>query len=492
MNLLGIDIGTTHCKAALFDERGILLNIATIATPRFQDPAHGYFFDPEAIWQATAQVVADAIAEAPLNEIAGVAVASMAETGLLIDRQSGTPRTAMLPWFNTSAQAQAEILEAVAGGMAGFQTSGIRPSFKCSLAKLMWLKQVDPAQLTNSVWLSAADYIVYRLTGQFITDDSLAGRTFAYDIQDRRWKTPLLHELGLSPDLFPRVRPSGTMLPALGDGLLAAGTPVCVAGHDHICAVTTLGDSASASVLDSMGTAESLVGSYAAVLLGQAEYDSGLSFGCHVLPDQLYWLGGLSSSGGSIEWLRAQFNDQGLSYDEVQALLAQVSGPTGILFFPFLAGGSILPANSSARASLLGLTAKHGRAHILKAILEGTAFEMARIRQLAEALLNRPIKQVIAVGGGTQNASWLQVKADVYGHDVVVPAQQEATLLGAALIAGIGCGLYADATAALQAVSQPPARIFQPDLDNHSRYQQLYETGYLKLLPLLQDYYSGA
>lgn len=487
--LLGIDVGTTHCKAALFDTGGGLRRVSTLATPGYQSPAGDVYYRPEDLWQTIVQAVQQVIANTPPETIVGAGVASMAETGLLLDRSTGTPLTDMIPWFNTAAQAQAQRLQQSAGVEDGFLASGIRASFKCSLAKLLWLQENNPELLQNSIWLSAADYVVYRLTGQYITDYSLAGRTYAFRIDENVWNEHLLHDLGLDPDIFPQAQPAGSPLHAV-NGVLTAGTPVCIAGHDHICAALAVGAFRPGVVLDSMGTAESLVGALPRHHLGEAEYASGLSFGCHVVPDQLYWLGGLSASGGSIEWIRSQLGEARLSYAEIAQLLVDVPEPTGILYFPYLSGSSILPSKPTARASFIGLKASHGRSHLVKAVLEGTAFEMERIRRKAEALLDDRIKRIVAVGGGTRNPHWLQIKADVSACEIEVAPIEEATLLGAAMIAGIGAGVYADVSTALAAVKQPAATVIQPDPRRHEIYRQIFETGYQELQQPLQDYFD--
>jgi sugar (pentulose or hexulose) kinase len=266
---------------------------------------------------------------------------------------------------------------------------------------------------------------------------------------------------------------------------------VAISGHDHVCAALGVGAIAPGLVFDSMGTAETLVG--AAIYdqargPGEPEYRSGLTYGCHVVPGTYYWMGGLSASGGSVEWLRQLCGEPPLSYAALESLLNGITHrPSGILYFPYLAGSGAPHADPAARAAFVGLAATHGRAEMTQAVLEGTAYEMEVIRRAAERATGDRIERIIAAGGGTRNRHWLQIKADVSGCRFDVAAQPEAALLGAALAAGTGCGVYADATEAVAATAQPPAATILPDEARHGAYARLYEQGYLALqAPLRQ------
>jgi sugar (pentulose or hexulose) kinase len=490
--LLGIDVGTTHCKAGLFDADGRLVRLAMRPSGAQRAPGGHFHFPPEPLWETAATVIAEATAgQAGVD---AVGVASMAETGLLVDRRTGQPRSDMVAWFDTGAAPQAGLLAEAAGIEAGFQRSGVYPSFKCSLAKLLWLRETRGARLDGSVWLSAADYIAYRLTGQMGTDYSLAGRTYAFDLATKTWDTAWLERFGLTADVFPPVAPSGRRLGMVhGDGHAATqlphGTPVCVAGHDHVCAALAGGAVAPGRVFDSMGTAETLIGALAERPLGEAELASGLTYGAHVVPGLLYWMGGLSASGGSIEWLRGILRDPPLSYEDLDALLAHgLDQPGEIIYFPYLTGSGAPHTDPATRGGFVGLRADHKRADLVRAVLEGTAYELEFIRRAAEAVLGQPIRTIQTAGGGTRNQRWLQIKADVSNcHYEALPVA-DATVLGAALVAGLGEGIFADAAQAASVVAAGRHTRLQPRFDVHQRYARLYEEGYLIFQAPLRQY----
>jgi sugar (pentulose or hexulose) kinase len=494
MTILAVDIGTTHCKAGLFAMDGTALKIATHPMVARRAPSGEAYFDPEALWAAASAVIRKAAASA--GSIAAIGIASMAETGLLLDRRTGAARSFFVPWFDTAAQPQADLIRRQSDPLERYLKTGLRISFKCSLAKVLWLRARDESLLDGAIWLSAADYIAYRMTGKFGTDCSLAGYTFAFRVDQRAWDDDWLREWHLSPDLFPPANPSGMPVGGMQSDVAAslglrADIPVAVSGHDHATAAFAMNVLSPGKVFDSMGTAETLIGALPERLLTEDDFKSGLIYGCHVARARGYWLGSLSASGGSVEWLRAQLSNKPLSYNQIDALLANARPePTGILYFPYLVGSGPPHTDPLIRGAFIGLSASHDRADLLKAVLEGTVYEVEFIRQTGEHITGRPITSLVAAGGGTRNRAWLQIKADVSGCSIEASAEPEATLLGAALVAGIGSGLYASEAEAFAGLCPNPVEVFLPDSERHTIYRRLYEQGYLLLQEALRQYFN--
>jgi xylulokinase len=499
--LLAIDLGTTHCKAGLFGLDGRALYLASRDNPVQRHPAGYVYYDPTDLWHRV---------QAMLMEIEGwrkengkermrpcaVGVASMAETGLLFDPERRILRTPFIPWFDPIATAEAESLRELFDVQERFYRTGLRPAFKYSLAKILWLKEQDPRQLDGAIWLGVADYLVYLLSGVLTTDYSLAGRTYAFCIDRKVWDSDALSRLGIPTDLFAEAHPSGRAVVGALPGLEALGlakdTPVAVSGHDHVCATfaaQALSGMKTTLVFDSIGTAESLSGVFPERPLGQVDFHSGFNFGVHSMPGSLYWMGGLSASGGSIEWLRSVLGDPPLGYDDLDALLAsQPDRPTGILYFPYLAGSGSPHSDSRVRGAFIGLSATHTRADLYQAVLEGTALEAEFMRRSAERVTGAPVKSVHSAGGGTRNQRWMQIKADVFGCPLNVLAQREATLLGAALLAGLGCGVYPSEQSLAEQLSGCKLERYEPDAARHVVYRRLFQEGYLPLQEGLRSF----
>ena len=492
--IISIDLGTTHSKAGIFTRCGELVRFARTPTITQQNNSDRIVYDPEEMWIGIVSIVREILGEIDPGEISAIGISSMAETGMLVDKQSGQPRSQMLPWFDRSSIPQVQELEQDRDPIHQFIRSGIRPNFKCSLSKLLWIRDSNPTWLEGSTWLSTADYIAYQLTGSMATDYSLAGRTYAFHIDELAWDEEWLHALGLPVDIFPGAVPSSTPIGELSRTAtsltgLPPGLPVCISGHDHVCAAFSAVGTASGRAFDSMGTAEALVGSLNQDILGTPEYQSGLVFGRHVAGAGYYWMGGMSASGGSLDWLRKILGDPPLTYQQFEHLLANLPpGPSGIIYLPYLAGSGSPHTDIHARGAIVGLEQSHDRSTIVKAVLEGTAYEVEYIRQSAQGILNNEISSLVASGGGTQVRHWMQIKSDVFGCVLEVPALSEASLLGAALVAGIGCGLFKNETEARSSMVNSPGAMYYPSPSNHRKYRQLYKEGYLALQAPIRDF----
>lgn len=487
MTLLAIDIGTTHIKGGLFTLEGELLVHAS--QPNRVHPSSLGFraYPPDQVWGNTVEILAQLAQSHPaaFQAVQALGIASMAESGLLLDLKNQTPRTPLIPWFETFAEPQLAALENSVDLPARFLKCGLRPSYKFPLVKLLWLRDHLPILLEGACWLGAADYIAWRLTGALSTDVTLAGRSYAFDLSKLDWDRSWLAEVGLPGDIFPPVYPSGAVVGQVRSGLEGLASlnsiPVAICGHDHICAAYTIsafaeGQSPQQLVFDSIGTAEALVGAFPRQPLKQAQYDSGFNFGPHSLPGELYWVGGLSASGGSVEWLRGLLGEPALSYPDLMALLEQAPPTaTGIIYLPYLLGRGSPHTDSPARGEIFGLALSHRRADLARAIFEGTAYEMEYIRRKAQATAGTTIERLLAAGGGTHNPVWMQIKADVSGIPVAILEQQEATLLGAALLAGTGARLIGDPAGVRLGIS----KVYQPEEKNHQVYRELFEARYL-------------
>lgn len=494
--ILSLDIGTTHCKAALVDQSGFLQAIASSLNIVHQDLKGYSFFDPNEMWHTVTTNIKAILQAISPQDIFAVGITSMAETGMLIDLSHGQPITPLIPWFDTSSSPFVDYLKQSGDSFERFQQSGIRPNFKCSLTKILWLQNKSQIDLRQACWLGAADYIAYRLTGNRATDFSLAGRTYAFNIEQKVWDEDWLQAVHVPVDLFPPAYASGVPIGAISQEVstktgLRAGTPVAICGHDHVCAAFAGGAIEPGMVFDSMGTAEALLGGFPERQLNYADYQSGLVFGCHVAKGSNYWMGGLSASGGSVEWLRNLLGEPMLSYQELMDMASQAAAdPTGILYFPYLAGSGSPHTDIHVRAAFTGLDASHQRSDVVKSVLEGTAYEVEFIRENAELLQANPINKMIVSGGSTRNPLWLQIKADVTGCELRASSMPEATLLGAAFVIGIASGYFPDLRTVLILTQSYPEEIYLPDRDRHQKYQHLYQNGFLTLQGPLRNFAS--
>jgi sugar (pentulose or hexulose) kinase len=503
--LVGIDIGTTNSKVGVFTEDGRQVNVVSRPTETLRNEVLGIsYYDPERMWEAMASAMQEALAPLDGAKVRSIGIASMAESGLIVERSTGAPRSPFLPWFDTCSEPQAVMMKRQSDPFERFQASGLHGSFKLGLPKVLWIRDHVPEALEGGdpVWLSASSWIAYRLTGRMAFDYSLAARTYAYRIDRKEWDEDWISSFGLPVSLFPDAvpggQPIGQALPELRELGLSDETSVAIAGHDHVAAALAVGAIRPGAVYDSMGTAETLVGTLESRALTNNDYAAGLSFGIHIAKGRYFWMGGQSSSGGSVEWLRGLLGDPELSYAQILSLLEQARpGPTRVLYFPYLAGSGAPLPDSNVRASFIGLAKSHGKGDVLKAVLEGTAYQLEAMKRSAEELTGGPIDRLLVVGGGTRNPLWLSVKADITGCELSLPGVPEATLLGAALAAGIGAGVYADAEQAVEAAAAGiaadgiTARTVVPDEARREQYRTLYEQGYEPLQAPLRGFFAA-
>jgi len=496
MALLGIDIGTTHCKAGFFQENGSAIKIAVRPTNVHYDRQGDPFFSPDEIWGNIASCLQE-ISLGCEEKVSAIGITSMAETGLLVDRQTGRPRTNFIPWFSRCAESEAEKISNEDSSFHRFQKTGLHNSYKYGLAKILHLKKSDASILKGAVWLSASDYIAFRLTGNFATDYSLAARTYSFRIDQLTWDQPWMKHFDLPEQLFPEALPSGSKMGVthskeLVELGIAPRIPVTIAGHDHLVAALAVGAINPGIVFDSIGTAETMVGAFEKKQLTELEYASGMTFGCHIVRDRFFWMGGISASGGSIEWFREQFSNQKMSYEEIMELSAKVKeGPSQILYYPYLSGSGSPQPDPFARGAFIGLKTSHKRKDLLKAMMEGTAYELESIRRSAERISGHQINRMISVGGGTKNKYWLQIKSDITNCHLTIPEINEATLLGAAITAGIGTGVYKNEEDAVSAIQFVHSKEIVPNQEYHQEYKSLYETGYMGLQEHLRNFYRS-
>lgn len=490
--LLSIDIGTTHCKAGAFSPHGEAIKIASRPMVAHQFEGTWSYFDPKELLEIVLEVLDEVTADLA-RPIAAIGIASMAESGLLVDRRSGDPRSLMIPWFETAAQPFADEILRRSDPLEIYLKYGLRVNFKCSLAKILWMRSELSVDLDNACWLSAADYIAHWLTGAFGTDYSLACRTLAFRVDSKAWDADWLAEWGLPSDIFPPAFQAGEPIGKVRRALsgIPAGTPVSVCGHDHVCASLAMGVIEPGTVFDSMGTAETILGALPERTLTEEDFHNGLHYGFHVARGRAYWMGGLSASGGSLEWLRSMISSTQVTYAALESLMERASSkPTEILYFPYLWGSGSPHTDPRVRGSFIGLTASHRQEDLLKAVLEGVSYEMEFIRRAGEQMIGGSIPAFVAAGGGTRNRVWMQIKADVSGCRIEVSSEPEATLLGAAMAAGIGVGVYENENEAITEWKPQPAEVFYPNPQRHDLYQQLYEHGYLALQAPLRDYFN--
>ncbi len=497
--LLGLDVGTTSVKAVVYHIDGTAVGTSSLPTPTHVPRPGWAFYRPDELWQTVVAAIRGALADVPNpEEIAAVAVASVGESGVLVDA-AGAATIDSIAWFDTRTRPQATWLADRIGKDELFARSGVSLQPIFSLNKLLWHREHEPDAWARSVrWLMLADYIAFRLCGEAATDLSLASRTLILNLHDKHWDELTLTQAGIDPGLLAPLVPGGTPLGQVTASAAAlTGLPmtavVASGGHDHVCGALAAGVTRPGQMLSSLGTAEAVFLPIEQPLADPKAGRQGYAQGAHVVGGGYYAFAGQYTSGASIEWLRDLLgaSDDPVAYEELIAGAERVpSGSLGVLFLPHLRLANPPYDDPRSRGALIGLTMDAGRDVITRAIFEGLAFES---RNTLEPLLTYPEvtapQSVVAIGGGTRNPLLMRVKASVSNLIHHVIEAEEATALGAALLGGLGAGVYEGVDDAVGAMRYGRQEIAPEQADvpvYETIYTEVYRRFYPSVAPLSQ------
>jgi xylulokinase len=495
--LIGLDIGTTSIKAIVFDLHGQTVAQTSLRTPTHYPRPGWAYFEPEELWQTTVQALRTAVVQVEKPErIRGIGVASFAETGVPIDAHGQAASPEAIAWFDNRTAAQAVWLEKLISQERLFAITGISLQPIFGLFKLLWLRDNQPEVFARTrLWLNMADYITYRLSGVPATDFSLASRMMGLDLHRLQWSEEILSTMRIAPSMLAPLQPSGTRLgPVLPDVAAATGLPtntqVAVGGHDHVCGALALGVTEPGDVLNSMGTAEAIFLPLAKPLTDPQIGAQGYAQGVHV-GGNYYVLGGMYTSGACVDWFRESCtigaDTVGADYATLIQEAEQIPpGSLGAFFLPHMRMANPPHLDVLARGSFIGLRTDVKRGALFRAVLEGLAYE---IRNTLEPLLTYTglprVRNIYVTGGGAYNELMMRIKASVLNHTLTVVSVKEATALGAALLGGVGAGVYADLPSALGQLRYTQEEV-KPGLEDAKFYDAGFHAVYVKLYDALR------
>jgi xylulokinase len=512
-SMIGVDVGSIHVKAVLVAPGSGVVYVARRATSTHTVRGGGAYHRPEELLGAVESAIAECVAASGSAATpCAIGIASMAEAGVPLDAR-GRPVGEIAAWFDPRPAVQAAWLERRVGAPALFARTGLRPEAKYTLPKLLWLREERPREFARlRRWAGVAELVAYELTDELATNASLACRTAAFSVVDRRWDAELLSLAGLEveqmPTVLPLGRPVGGLTAAAAARLgLPAGTPVAIAGQDHVAGALGAGVTRPGGVLDSMGSAEVALMVTRQPTLADELRQSGFSSGCHALDDAWYVAGGLQASGALVEWFIDRFvltsapppsRDRAATAgsaaatagsadvappepDRYAAFLALLDragpDPAMPLVRPYLRGRTAPRRDPSAAFAVDGLLESHGLPELAAAVVDGAAFHVRWMLEELERLAATAPTRVRVVGGGVRNRRWLTAKAALGPGRFEVARTDEAAALGAALVAGVAGDVYGSVAAAL-ADAAPSARVtVAPEI--RARYDVAYRERWL-------------
>jgi len=366
--------------------------------------------------------------------------------------------------------------------------------------KIVWLQQHEPAAWARvAKVLLPKDYVRYQLTGEFATEVSDASGTSLLNVRERRWSAPMLEAVGLRPDMLPAVfespEVSGKISAAAAEATgLGAGTPVVGGGGDQAAGAVGNGIVEPGVISVTTGTS-GVVFAY----MDTPEMDPELrthTF-CHAVPGKWHVMGVMLSAGGSLRWYRDTLGSEEravaerMGVDPYELLCAQAAqaeaGCRGLVFLPYLSGERTPYPDPHARGVFFGLSLWHRREHLVRSVLEGVSYGLRDSLEILRGL-GLPIRQVRASGGGARSDLWRQIQADVFGCELVTINVDEGPAFGAALLAGVGAGVYPSVPEACRRTITVTQRT-EPNPDTAQVYERYYQV-YRKLYPALRDRFA--
>ncbi len=491
--LVGVDVGTTNVKAVVYEPTGQAVASGSVPTLTHYPRSGSAHYVASELWEQVVAALRGALGQlAPGRhaEIGSIAVTSMGESGVPLDTH-GEPMFDVIAWFDTRSERQADALADRFGRESLFAASGLSLQPIWSLCKLLWLRDLEPHAFTRTVrWLNVADYIAYRLSGVHATDYSLASRTHALLIRERRWNEALLLELGLRVDLFAPLVESGTRLgPITPEAAQETGLPtstvVAAGGHDHVCGALAAGVVEPGTILNSIGTAEALFLPLLQPIADPALGEQGYTQGAHVVPNRYYAFGGQYTSGAAIDWMRSIVGSDVPYADLIAEASATPPGSLGVCFLPHLRMAAPPHDDPHPGGAFIGLSTDAKRGTLVRALFEGLAFESrASLDPLLEHASLSPPAEIVAIGGVTRNDLLMKIKASILNRPITVAGVEEATTLGAAILGGLGAEIYPDIPTALRTRDHPATEVM-PDPDESRVYETIYQGVYRHIYPAL-------
>ncbi len=499
MIYLGIDVGTGGTRALVIDSHGSIIASASAEHENFASPRPGWAEqDPRDWWKACGLAVRKALQTSDLrpDDIACVGFSGQMHGAVLLDSADEVVRPAII-WCDQRSEVQSRELEQMFGRDVLIRLTCNPPLTNFTLTKFLWVRETEPQNWDRVAQVMLPkDYVRFRLTGERAIDMADASGTLLLDVTNRRWSAEVLSKTGISQGLLPALFESpqvcGKVSAAGAEATgLRAGTPVVAGAGDQAAGAVGMGIARAGAVSATIGTSGVV---FASTDRPALDPQGRLHTFCHAIPGRWHVMGVTQSAGLSLRWYRDQFGaaspgvqkkDRRDPYDVfAEEASSAPAGCEGAFWVPYLMGERTPHLDPNARAALVGLTASHTRAHVIRAIMEGVAFSLKDSFTIFDEM-KIPVASIRLGGGGARSRLWRQIQADVYSHEVEIVAAEEGAAYGAAILAGVGAGGWSSVEEACGAIVRVAKRI-APNPEDSATMQAAYRT-YRKIYPALRQ-----
>lgn len=494
--LLGIDLGTSACKVAIFRPDGEVIVTTDKEYPVYYPKPGWAEQNPEEWWQGVCDAIGESIekSEVPPEEIAGIGIDGQSWSAIPVDKVGNVLANTPI-WMDTRAAEICQELNGKIGADRIFQLAGnsLQPSY--TTGKILWYQRNMPEMYEKiDKILQSNSFIGYKLTGVMTQDKSQGYGLHCFDMRKGQWNQEMCDKLGIPFRFLPELYDCHAVIgevqeaAALTTGL-CVGTPVVAGGLDAACGTLGAGVIHPGETQEQGGQAGGM-----SICMDAYQADPRLILGFHVVPNHWLLQGGTTGGGGVMRWLEKELGNyerllgedlQMSSYDIFNELAQEVSpGSDGLVFLPYMAGERSPIWNPKAKGVYFGLDFNKTKGHLIRSAMEGVAFSLRHNIAVAKEV-GAEVKVLRSMGGAANSLLWTQIKADVTGLPIVVPSSDTATTLGAAMLAGVGVGVYKSFTEAVQCTVKE-RRKHEPNQALAEVYRKNYQT-YLKLYQNLQE-----
>ena len=490
--LLGIDIGTSACKTALFNKEGTLLLSKSEKYPTYYPETGWAEQNPHDWWNAVRKTLLLTLEQTGISpgEIAGIGVDSQSWAAVFLNAQ-GEVLTKAPIWLDTRAQAVCTRLNQQLGPDNIFSVAGnpLQPTY--TTAKVLWLKEAFPDIFAKAkTVLQASSFIIYKLTGQITQDLSHSYGWHCFHMKTGQWDYDIAKELGIPTHLLPPLFPCHQIVGHISEqaaaqtGLLA-GTPVVAGGVDAACATLGAGVIHNGECQEQGGQAGGI-----SICINHYKADPRLILSHHVVPGHWLLQGGTTGGGGVMRWLEQELAGEeriaaqktGKSpLTQLNELADQIPpGSDGLVFLPYMSGERTPIWDPNAKGVYYGLDFSKTKGHLIRSAMEGIAYSLRHNIDIAEEI-GCQISNLRATGGSANSLLWTQIKADITGKNFLVPYSDTATVRGTAILAGVGTGLYKNfdeavkETIHINRIHRSDPRTQAVYTANYKIYRELYE-----------------
>lgn len=477
MNFLGIDIGTGGSRAVIIDENGNTIASETVEHIPFATPEIGWAEqNPEDWWRASSEAIRKILQNVKTQEINAIGLSGQMHGAVLLDKNDKVLRPAII-WCDQRTQKQCNELTEKVGKEKLIKLVSNPALTNFTLPKMLWVRENEPKiwELVKSVMLPK-DYIRFCLTGEKATDVADASGTLLLDVENREWSNKLISLVEMDAEILPKLYESQEITGKVSarcaaETGLTAGIPVVAGAGDNAAGAIGMGLSAPGAVGITIGTSGVV---FAVTNKPSIDLKGRIHTLCHAIPETWHLTGVTQAAGLSFKWFRENFAAD-KSFDDLVKLAGKVpAGADGVLWTPYLMGERTPHIDPNAKASLIGLSAKHTKAHIVRAILEGVAFSLRDSLEIYKNL-GIPLGTIRLGGGGAKSPLWRQIQADVFGQNVEILEAEEGAAYGAAILAGVGAKYWKSVYEACNKTIEVK-QVVKPNLENIEILNNQYKT----------------